>query len=653
MKTKLFLFVIFMSLISVNTFSNGNSTSAAPGWAAQTGLLYQKVIYAQVFKEGVLYQPTLPLHLAVFKDGGTCRGFKSTLTGSTNKFFSMNIGSNVTSEDGFSFKVYDPNVDAIYDIVQTINFRNVNIGSLPAPMHLDIKYTTVSADQNVSAITDAANADVIVATAGKVTVDANTTLRSVSLNAGGKLDLPSGRTLAVTGNFMLKSGSRFVDLNTNGGLTVSGTTTIQQDLTGTGGATPNGRFWYVGTPVNGATSAVFDAAGANRLWYYNEPTHDYVEITDNTTALQAGRGYLVRLGANTTVNFTGSLISGNQTFNLTNTPGNAYSGYNLIYNPYPSFIRWHDAGSLPSGVSTSIWTRSATVGGVMAFDSYNVQLGAGVSGSGTAVTRYIAPYQAFWVKTTADVTLSIANSMRTLVDVDNTSNALRTKAVNSTQFLRLKVSNGTEGDEALIAFTPNATNSVDGYDTPKMSNDTFVIPEIYTTIGTDKYAINTFNTVNDFALGFNTKSASNFTIKAIEVSNFDTDTRVVLVDKLNNNAEIELVDGAEYAFSSDVAATNDRFVVQFKSKGATTGVENTNSNSIFTLVRTSDNLYDLNINSGNNANVKIFNSVGQLVQSYNNVGRVSSIGSNFTTGIYTVVVKVDGLHSISKKLSIR
>ncbi len=656
MKTKLFLVLTLFSVFSVCTFSAENATNAMPAsWIQPNNMQFTAGIKAQVFKNGVLYEP-VGLTIAVFKNG-VCRGVKNRLTQvGAIKMFIMAYASNFETESGFTAKMWDPTDNTTYDLVETINFTNsVSLGLTLVPFAYNIKYTNVIVDQTASTIPDAANADVIVGTAGKITVDANATLRSVELKSSGKLDLPIGRTLNVTGNLVLKSGSTFVDLNPAGGLTVGGTTTIQQNLTGAGGATPNGRFWYVGTPVTGVTSAVFDAAGSNQLWYYDEPTHAYVEITDNTTALQAGRGYVVLLGSNATINFTGALISGAKTFTLTNTPGNEKSGYNLVYNPYPSFIRWIDAASLPGNVLPSIWTRTATSSGAMAFDSYNTALGAGVSGSGSTATRYIAPYQAFWVKYTGagSITLPLDNSMRTLVDVDYTSSVLKAKAAGSTQLLRLMVSDGTEVDETLIAFNSNATNNVDNYDTPKMSNDTFKIPEIYTTINSEKYAINSFNTVNDLDLGFTTeKAASKFTIKATEISNFDSDIMVVLVDKLDNK-ETELNVNTEYEFSSGVTATNTRFTVKFKSKNGITSSGIDSNNLPYTLVRTSNNGYELNILNSKLASVKVYNTVGQLIQNFSNISGNKTIGGNLPAGIYTVVVKIDGLQSISKKLSIK
>jgi len=352
------------------------------------------------------------------------------------------------------------------------------------------------------------------------------------------------------------------------------------------------------------------------------------------------------LGANATVNFTGALISGAQSFNLTKTGTDVKSGFNLIYNPYPSFMRWHTAANLPGAVAKSFWTRTNG-----SFDSFNVSLNGG-TGSSAGVTRYIAPYQAFWVYTASNVSLPIANDMRTLEDFDRPANGLKAKAVNNTQMLRLKVSNGTDGDEILVAFTPEATSGVDNYDTQKMSSDTFVVPEIYTTIGAERFAINSSNTVSDFALGFETKAASNFTIKATTVSNFDVDTKIVLVDKLNNNLETELTEGAEYAFASDVAANSNRFEVKFKSKGATTGVNPATANNVYTLVRNSNNGYELSVLNNKTANVKIFNTVGQLIQNFDNVN-VKSIGGNLSAGVYTVVVKIEGMQSVSRKLSIK
>ncbi|MFZ4708151.1 MAG: hypothetical protein ACOYMF_19260, partial [Bacteroidales bacterium] len=134
----------------------------------------------------------------------------------------------------------------------------------------------------------------------------------------GSVVVKAGKNLTVQGETMiycpeclvLESTSAgvasFIDngINYMGG---SGSVKVQDYRIGAGGATPNGRFHYASIPVTAATSAVYDANGANKVWYFSEATNGYTEITNNTTALSVGKGYLIRLGAISTLNFIGNL----------------------------------------------------------------------------------------------------------------------------------------------------------------------------------------------------------------------------------------------------------------------------------------------------------------------------------------------------------
>jgi len=61
------------------------------------------------------------------------------------------------------------------------------------------------------------------------------------------------------------------------------------------------------------------------------------------------------------------------------------------------------------------------------------------------------------------------------------------------QILRLKISNGTNSDETILVFNPNALNEQDDYDSPKLSNANNSIPEIYTMLNDEKMVINGMN----------------------------------------------------------------------------------------------------------------------------------------------------------------
>jgi hypothetical protein len=60
-------------------------------------------------------------------------------------------------------------------------------------------------------------------------------------------------------------------------------------------------------PSGGATSATYEAASAsNKLWIANETTQNYTEVMDNSTVLNIGEGYVVRMGTPGIVTLDGS-----------------------------------------------------------------------------------------------------------------------------------------------------------------------------------------------------------------------------------------------------------------------------------------------------------------------------------------------------------
>lgn len=552
--------------------------------------------------------------------------------------------------DGVGGAVMSTNADYTFSANETRNLI-ANFEILPV--------VTVTSNINSSSIPSANITDVIVSTDGVLVIDAPVTFKSLTIQNGGKVIIPTTKSLIVTGDFLLKSNpatvtSTLTDLNANGGFTVNGTTTVEQYLTGAGGATPNGRYWYIGTPVAGATSAVFDAAGANQLWYYSESAHTYVEITDNATPLIVGKGYVVRLGANTTVNFIGTLVTGNMTTDLTNNSGNEKSGYNLIVNPYLSFV---NINSVLTGIgSNSVWTRSVNTGDNMVFDTYNYKLKTGTSGSGNSVTSFIAPMQAFWVKLNSAATGSIVlnNTIRSLKDSTDVTNKLRVpEQVNSAQkLLRLKVSNGINSDEAVIAFNANAMDSFDEYDSPKMSNNNVSIPEIYTIADGTKLAINGLNAIvldQQLDLGFNTGQSNTFSIKATDVSNFDEDVKIILQDNLLNK-EIELVTGTEYSFTSNVVTSNSRFGIIFKSTSTVTDLYNKDVDQIVNVSNYINGKISVTLSNSNDnkATVILLNGLGQKLETLYSFDNSVVINKHLKSGIYFVNVNVSGVNTTKK-----
>jgi hypothetical protein len=378
------------------------------------------------------------------------------------------------------------------------------------------------------------------------------------VNAGKKISLTS--KLSVFGNLTLKSdatsGKATLVDNGNTVFAANGVN-VEQYLTGAGGASPTGRFWYISSPVADASNRIFDLGNSNPLnkfWSHSEATASYTQQTDRL-ALAPGQGYVARLGANKTVVFTGSeLNTGDLSIPITYTGStNMKRGYNLVGNPYPSFVEL-DLLDNP-GIEQTIWYRSLTASGTaMAFDTYNLASNTSVVASGSgSLTAYIPPQQAFWIKVLAEGTTNLV--FRNAKRSQQTGVALRSSEGES---VRLQLSNCTLSDETLIGFYIDADAAFDRFDSHKFSNDNPLLPELFTFAGVEEVAINGLpvtDSLTELKLGFRTGGKGMHTLSATSVS---PDLNVWLEDKLTNST-IPLADGQSYAFQPDAQASNERF----------------------------------------------------------------------------------------------
>ncbi|MDX9749239.1 MAG: fibronectin type III domain-containing protein, partial [Paludibacter sp.] len=220
----------------------------------------------------------------------------------------------------------------------------------------------------------------------QLTVDDDFSGAEIIVRAGGQLSVAAGKELELSGRLFLESNeadgtATFIN---EGTLTVPANNAIvKQYLTSKTrpvpvGETPasNDDWWYISSPVTGATSAVFDPASTaetrNRIGYFNEVTQLYPQILTNDVALTSGKGYLAKLGANATVSFEGALNNGDVNVDITRTGTSvAKRGFNLVGNPYPSYLNWNMVRGSRTDISTGIWYRTRNEGGEMVFDTYN------------------------------------------------------------------------------------------------------------------------------------------------------------------------------------------------------------------------------------------------------------------------------------------
>jgi len=474
---------------------------------------------------------------------------------------------------------------------------------------------------------------------GDATVNSSVGIGMLTINSGKSLTVNPGKDLTIS-NALINSGTLTLKsdetgtatIKTDGSISGAGSTTVKQYLA-------TDRNWYVSSPI--ASAAI---PAAQNVWYYDETeTNLSNSWKAPSVSLEVGRGYIVNpTAAEVTLNFEGALNNGDKSIILTKTTAKTSQvGFNLVGNPYPSFI---DATTLLSTNSTKIegnvWYRTHT-GTAYQFQTYNGPGNASVPQA--ANPSYIPPMQSFWVRALENnVQLEFTNAMR---KHNETAGAILLRAPESKsaerQLIRLQVSNGSATDEALLYFDAAAVNGYDRFDSPKMFNNNATIPEIFTAAGNEKLVINGMNNYNNgtsIPLGFYPGQSGSFSIKASQVNNFDADTRIVLVDN-TTQSEFDLSAGDTYSFSSDAVNTTDRFSVLFKSASGTTSIEETGAGNMFV---TADNgrltlqLYHL---LHNNARITVYNATGQNIHTQALHTQNTVLNRNFDAGVYLLKVE--------------
>lgn len=488
-------------------------------------------------------------------------------------------------------------------------------------------------------------------------VDQSIPTTTFEVAPGSQLTINSAKTLTATNLTLFSDATGTATLIDNGSIT--GTVNIKQYLTGSTNSetgAPNGRFWYVTSPIASGTSGIFQPSAGNKLWSHSEATNAYTQISDDVTAMTPGLGYVARMKSNTTVTFSGTPNTGDKIVQVSRTgTSNTYRGFNLVGNPYPSFARIKHEDNLD--LESSLWFRTKVVASsAMVFDSYNYLTGDSVSASGNPISGFIPPMQAFWVKktTVGTANLTFKQVYRFHKDPITSGVKLRSAEANASPYLRIRLTSGSTKDETLIKLYPNATDGFDLYDTHKMTNNIDSFPEIFTMNGNEELAINGMKfdgKGKSIALGFRSGKPGKFVLKVVDKRNFNDTDRVVLRDKVKGT-EVVLDDSTSYAFTTDAAlTTSDRFSIVIGKVATALAKETTSANAeVYT-----DKDQRINVRligtSANASVVKVYNTMGQEVGKFVTNAANTVLVKKFVPGIYIVNVEAEG-SQITKKVVI-
>jgi hypothetical protein len=191
---------------------------------------------------------------------------------------------------------------------------------------------------------------------------------------------------------------------------------------------------------------------------------NYDTSVNASTLITAGTGYRAASSDGGTFIFTGTVETGNVSLNITDS-GAAYSDWNLIGNPYPSYVDLsaflnHEVAS---GVKNIDLLEAAS--GVYGYDG-DLSNGWDIITLANVGTRLLAPGQGFFVAADADdvaaYDLEFTPSMRTTGSDDD---FIVGRNSNPLTFLELNTSTINASYNTSFYFNDTATSGLDaGYD---------------------------------------------------------------------------------------------------------------------------------------------------------------------------------------------
>jgi hypothetical protein len=412
---------------------------------------------------------------------------------------------------------------------------------------------------------------------------------NLTISAGQTVTVESGARLTVNGiltndgTLIINSGATLVQGSTST-IAGSGNYIVKQIVSGIGQiVAPAGRFWYLGSPVTTATSSVFFTnltTNNTVVKKRNESTNSWTQIASGTPEnLEVGRGYYAQirpvasssLSQNVPLTFSGTInnnpTSSALTINCTRTTGQGFEGFNLVSNPYPSYLDWDLVTK--TNVGNTMWYRTATgtASNTMVFETYvaGAAGGIGTNLSGNVATKLIPPMQAFWVRvnsgnSTGSIVLD--NSMRAhFTSVSGSTAGLRSTNDELKVFLRMNLLQEDKKDQLIVYMNGSATNGFDILDGEKMMQAGF--PQFYTQVGDKKIVINGLNSAKKQQSLPVTVELPTTGVHTIQVENLDLEAGLVWLEDAQEGTMNVLNPGFNYEFYGEAGINTDRFVLHF------------------------------------------------------------------------------------------
>lgn len=444
---------------------------------------------------------------------------------------------------------------------------------------------------------------------------------AVTIERDGVLNLK--RHLTLKSDEVSLNGASFID---KGESIIGGDFTYEQnfpDLTSSG--------WYIAMPVSDMPLTAF--ADADALYEYDSQNAAWEHVTSPT--LEVVRGYVTRYSGQTKLlQVEGTPNKGEQVYNnlyRTHNGVNNY-GWNLIGNPYPSTLHWDSV--------TATATNLTHLNSAIHFRKINDNIASYVNGVGiNGGTPYIPPMQAFWVQVTQGQTQGTV-TLDTNALVHNCQPFYKKADNNKKPALHISLNKDNKADETAITINSNASMAFDiNYDAQKMFSDNDFLPQIFSILNNQKFAINAIPNPQEpivIPLGFLAHEQGLFEMVFSSMNGFSTDYRVFLEDR-EEDTWVDLKNNSNYTFKSDKGMYHNRFLLHLLPASLSAESCFEKQNSITVLFH--DNMLHVEAQGKDKiGDIIVFNTNGQKVLHKRINDYRFQTNTNFASGIYLISV---------------
>ncbi len=249
---------------------------------------------------------------------------------------------------------------------------------------------------------------------------ASVEIASLNIKNNGSLTITKDGQLTVSGEIT----------NTSGSLTIQSDSDESGSLIAKSASTPNitynnyiysGEWKLIGLPVTGEfvddiDDNLLESGSKSAIGYYDNANGSWATFNTGSTSgteLVNTRGYEIRAASSDgTVSFTGTMLNSNLTNVAITTETSPGSNWNLVGNPYPSYVQMTDE----SGDTTNNFLRvnasaiDATADAVYAWNGSSYIIFD--HGDNESRTNLISPGAGFFIYAASDTNISFTEAMQ-------------------------------------------------------------------------------------------------------------------------------------------------------------------------------------------------------------------------------------------------